>query len=156
VDTILPGCKTAFMLFDVARLWRHAFEKDLAAHAIDLTLGNVRALTCVAQAGGCSQRRLADIMGIEPMTLSTALDALEEAGLIRRDANPADKRAYVIRTTPSGAAMLETVAPIAARACEKAMHGFDARQRQALHEVLTLVRENLLDSAPIPQFTAAA
>ena len=47
---------------------------------------------------------LADRLGIVPRSVTTVVDALEEAGLVRREIDPRNRRAILLRLTDQGAA----------------------------------------------------
>jgi DNA-binding MarR family transcriptional regulator len=59
-----------------------------------------------------SQRRLADFTGLEPLYVSKLARALEQAGLLRRTADPTDSRAVQLTLTDQGR-------DVAGRAVEK-------------------------------------
>src|ERR1700745_3956454 len=44
-------------------------------------------------------------LGIVPRSLTTVIDALEEAGLVRREVDPRNRRAILLRLTDRGAAV---------------------------------------------------
>ena len=48
---------------------------------------------------------LADRLGIVPRSLTTVIDALEEAGLVRREIDPRNRRAILLHLTDRGAAV---------------------------------------------------
>ena len=91
-----------FVLIDVARLLRSAFERRIAIAGLGLTPGEARTLVRISTLEGSRQLDIAQRMGIEPMTLSTYLDRLQSLGYIERRPDPADRRAKLIFTTPSG------------------------------------------------------
>jgi DNA-binding MarR family transcriptional regulator len=49
-----------------------------------------------------SQQAIGEQLRIDRTTMVSLVDGLEHAGLVRRERNPADRRAYVIRITPAG------------------------------------------------------
>ena len=65
---------------------------------------------------GCSQRELAERMGIEGPTLVRHLDRLEREGLIERRRDRADRRITRISMTPAGEALLADLARTSAAA----------------------------------------
>ena len=94
------------LLTDVSRLLRGAFDRRVNASDLELTPGEARTLIQVALAGGIKQADIAVKLGIEPMTLSTYLDRLQSLGFIERRADPADRRAKLIHTTPAAAEVI--------------------------------------------------
>jgi MarR family transcriptional regulator for hemolysin len=87
-----------------ARAWRLALERHLKAHG--LTTAGWKALTAVASSPEPpSQRELALRLGVDGATLVTTLDRLVASGLVRRDAEPGDRRVKRIALTPHGDAV---------------------------------------------------
>jgi MarR family transcriptional regulator for hemolysin len=91
-----------------ARAWRLALERHVKAHG--LTTAGWNALAAVAGSPEPpSQRELALRLGVDGATLVTTLDRLVASGLVRRDAEPGDRRVKRIAVTPRGAAVAEQV-----------------------------------------------
>ena len=91
-----------------ARAWRVAFERHLRANG--LTSAGWNALAAVADsADPPSQRELARRLGVDGATLVTTLDRLVTAGLVRRAAEPGDRRVKRIALTPQGDALTRQV-----------------------------------------------
>src|SRR5688500_16040772 len=68
---------TGFLVVDLARLFRHAFECAVAHEGLELTAGEARTLLHASYAGPIRQHHLADRMRVEPTTLCSFLDRLE-------------------------------------------------------------------------------
>jgi DNA-binding MarR family transcriptional regulator len=64
------------------------------------------ALGVLVAEGPHSQRRLGNIMGIDRTTMVAITDGLESKGLVRRERNPQDRRAYALVATTRGRRML--------------------------------------------------
>lgn len=77
------------------------------------------ALTILASEGEMSQQRLGELMGVDRTTMVAVVDALQAAGLVERERDPRDRRAYALRATPRGRRVL-TEATVAAKAAEDA------------------------------------
>jgi DNA-binding MarR family transcriptional regulator len=45
---------------------------------------------------------LVRVFGIKQSTLTSMLDRLEQAGLLRREQNPGDRRSFLVHVTPAG------------------------------------------------------
>lgn len=81
-----------------------------------ITPGQARALRTLAHAPGCEVpdramrlSDLADRLHIAPRSATTVVDALEEAGLVERSPDPADRRAVRILLTNAGRAAVERI-----------------------------------------------
>ncbi|MDH6710374.1 DNA-binding MarR family transcriptional regulator [Kitasatospora sp. MAA19] len=84
-----------------------------------ITPGQGRALRALAHAPGCELpdramrlSDLADRLHIAPRSATTVVDALEEAGLVERSPDPADRRAVRILLTEAGQAAVERIGQV--------------------------------------------
>lgn len=146
---LLPGNSLGFVLTDLSRLFRQAFEKAVESAGLELTPGEIRALAQVARHPGSRQAVLADRMGVEPMTLSAYLDRLEAHGLIRRATDPTDRRAKVISLTLAAEAVFERVRPIALQVYSRLTRGLDEGEVRIMEGALAKMRANLTNDPQI-------
>ena len=130
-----------FLLADVSRLMRHAFKQRLEGSS--LTLAQARALIYVSRNEGIRQVELADMLEIQPISLARLIDQLEEARLVERRADPADRRAYQLFLKPEAAAHLAAIQQVATAIRADALVGIDKRQAEALLRSLNTMRANL-------------
>ena len=72
----------------------------------ELTLAQLSALDTVVSGGPLGVGQLAEIEGLPSPAATRLADKLEEAGLLTRQANPADRRGVHLVATPAGAALL--------------------------------------------------
>ena len=70
------------------------------------TLTQLSALATVDVRGPLSAGDLAAFERVQPPSMTKVIAVLEEAGLVRRDAHPSDKRQAIIAITPEGADLL--------------------------------------------------
>lgn len=134
-----------FLLVDAARLLRRAFETALADAGLGLTPGEARALHHASNAGGVRQSLLAERMGVEPMTLVGYLDRLEAAGFVERVPDPSDRRAKLVRPTPSAAVVIDRIRQIATDVRSHATRGLSDAAVADLKAGLATIRANLSD-----------
>jgi DNA-binding MarR family transcriptional regulator len=80
---------------------------------------------------------LADRLGIVPRSLTTVVDALEEAGLVRREIDPRNRRAILLRLTDRGGAVRDELREARRRAAEDLFAPLSAEDRKTLAELLT-------------------
>ena len=90
-------------LFTSAKAVRRAFDQVLADAGGSIPMWLV--LTNLKAADWRSQHNLAGAVGIEGPTLTRHLDGLEQAGLVHRRQDPADRRAVVVELTADGHAV---------------------------------------------------
>jgi DNA-binding MarR family transcriptional regulator len=93
---------------------------------------------------------LAGRIGIEVPTLVRTLTRMEAAGLLRREADPADGRRAIVRLTDRGRELEEVVPGILAEVTERATAGMSEAERRRLLTLLRDLRQNL-DSAAAPR-----
>lgn len=138
-----PDASIGFLTTDVSRLIRRAFERELAASDLPLTVGQARTLAYVVAHAGRRQSALAERMGIEPMTLVNFLDQLEQLGLVERRPHPSDRRAKTVHTTPAAEPLLAALDAIAGRVRARVVAGLTPRQVDALIHTLEHIRDGL-------------
>jgi len=83
-----------------------------AAHGLGpASFGALVTLVRIGDAGGVSQRRLMDELGLTSGTISVRIDRLVEAGLVTRRPDPDSKRNTLIALTERGEDLVERVIP---------------------------------------------
>ena len=132
-----------FVLIDVARMLRSAFERRIATAGLGLTPGEARTLVRLAALEGSRQLEIAQHMGIEPMTLSTYLDRLQSLGFIERRPDPADRRAKLIFTTPAAGALIAEIRAEQVELMELVTSGIGEAELVLMGDRLKRFRANL-------------
>ena len=89
----------SFLLHEAARLLRKRFEQ--VARDSDLTRSQWQVVAYLDQNEGINQIGLAELLDVEPITLSRILDKLEAGGLIERHPDPSDRRARILPLAPA-------------------------------------------------------
>ncbi|MGF1598666.1 MAG: MarR family winged helix-turn-helix transcriptional regulator [Acidimicrobiales bacterium] len=82
----------------VERLRRHVLQ----AGAESIEPGQFRALDAVAGNGPCAIRELAVVMGLEPSSVTRAVNRLEASGLVRKRRAQHDHREVLVELTEEG------------------------------------------------------
>ncbi len=80
---------------------------------------------------------LADHLGIVPRSVTTVIDALEEAGLVRRETDPHNRRAIRLHLTDRGLSVRDDMREARRRAAEDLFAPLPAADRAALGELLS-------------------
>lgn len=130
-----------FLLADVSRLMRRAFQQHLEGSS--LTLAQARALVYVSRHEGVRQIDLAEMLEVQPITLARLIDQLTDAGLVERRTDPSDRRAYRVFLTPAAAPHLAAIEQVAAVIRKVALHDLDKQQAATLLLALNKMRDNL-------------
>jgi DNA-binding MarR family transcriptional regulator len=131
-----------FLLADSARLLRREF--DARARAIGVTRPQWRVLIVLKRGEGINQGELADRLEVEAITVGRMVDRLQEAGLVERQADPADRRAWRLFLTQRSRALMEELGPVSDRMIADMLEGFTPTEREAFANYLERVRANLL------------
>ena len=132
-----------FLVVDLARLFRRAFEELVTAEGLGVTAGEARTLLYASRAPGVRQNVLAETMRIEPMTLSNFLDRLEERGLISRTPDTEDRRAKRVSVSEAAGPLLKRIEALAGAVRERATGGLSPGQVASLRHALETMRGNL-------------
>ncbi|MGZ4307716.1 MAG: MarR family winged helix-turn-helix transcriptional regulator [Solirubrobacteraceae bacterium] len=113
---------------------------------LGLTPGEINALFHIDETNGTRVAVLLDATGQRPSTLTGVVNRLEKRGLITREINPEDRRSFLLRLTPPGAAAAREVRGAFAALETEALDGAPSRTPQGFLAVL-----HALDNACRPQ-----
>jgi MarR family transcriptional regulator, transcriptional regulator for hemolysin len=130
-----------FEIGETAHALRKAFDRR--AVGLGVTRAQWKVLFKLTRYPGMRQIELADMLDIEPITLSRIVDRLEEAGLVERAADPADRRAWRLHVTARAQPLVEKLRGVAGHLAAEAFGGIDPKDIELARQVLARVRENL-------------
>src|ERR1700731_5228248 len=126
----------ADLLHRLTKRMRRAQAEQLAP--LGLTPAQERALRMIARAEEPPRMtELADRLGIVPRSLTTVIDALEEAGLVGREIDPRNRRAILLHLTERGAAVRDGLREARRGAAEDLFAPLSAGERETLASLLT-------------------
>jgi DNA-binding MarR family transcriptional regulator len=104
---------------------------------LGLTPAQERALRVIARGDEPPRMtEVADRLGIVPRSLTTVIDALEEAGLVRREVDPRNRRAVLLRLTDRGTDVRDGLREARRRAAEDLFAPLSAADRKTLANLL--------------------
>jgi MarR family transcriptional regulator for hemolysin len=92
---------------------------------------------------GLKQAELADMLDLQPISLTRLLDGLSNNGLIERRPDPEDRRAKRLYLTPAARPLLEQLSILGEELTETAFAGLDEAEEAVLLKQLSAVKENL-------------
>lgn len=95
------------MIYFIAQDIRNLAERVLAPY--DLTLEQFQTLKALSPTRGMTQRQLGREIKKNPANMTRILDRMEAKALTVRQANPADRRAYLVLLTERGRVLLDEV-----------------------------------------------
>jgi DNA-binding MarR family transcriptional regulator len=129
-----------FEIAETAHALRKAFDRR--AVGMGVTRAQWKVLFRLERQPGLRQIELADMLDIEPITLSRIIDRLEEAELVERVADPADRRAWRLHVTARAQPLIAKLRAVADEMISEAFAGIDPEQIAITRSVLGRVREN--------------
>jgi len=132
-----------FLLHDVARLLRTRFEQN--ARELGLTRSQYQVLAYLARNEGIQQGGLAELLEIEPITLTRILDKLQAAGLVERRQHPRDRRIWQLHLKPKASPLMEEMRRVGALTREEALQDVSELDRERLIRTLNDMKTNLLE-----------
>ena len=141
MDTIPPEKHLGFLINDVARLLRRAF--DQAAQSCALTRAQWQVLAFLYHNEGSNQAAVAEALDVEPITLSRHIDRLEALGYVVRLPDPSDRRARRLQLTPAVRPHLQDMKAIGGEVLKSALEGLSEAETSNLIDALTLMRANM-------------
>jgi len=95
------------LMHDVARLIR--VEADRRAKRMGMTRAQWGILRHLENTPGRSQKELADILEVEPITVARLVDRLEAAGMVERRADEQDRRIWRLHLLPPAHQLLAEI-----------------------------------------------
>ncbi|MTI18349.1 MarR family transcriptional regulator [Rhodobacteraceae bacterium RKSG542] len=143
-----------FIINDLARFFRRAFEKELEREGVPLTPACARALVYAAAFSGQRQIQLAERMNVEPMTLVNQLDTLEGMGFVERLPDPSDRRCKIIVVKDEAQELVKQLKQVGARVREHAAAGLSEEDVRHLQETLIKMRDELASLPGNPESTS--
>jgi MarR family transcriptional regulator, transcriptional regulator for hemolysin len=131
----------AFIINDVARMLRT--YADYKGAQFGVTRAQWAVLARLDRFEGLKQSELAEMLDLQPITLTRLLDRLCENGLIERRADPNDRRAKRLFLTPAARPMLEQLGVLAEETLGTALAGVSRESVEQIVTQLAVVKENL-------------
>jgi MarR family transcriptional regulator for hemolysin len=131
----------AFALSDVARMLKTLFDQE--ARKFGMTRAQWGVLFRLERSEGLKQSELADVLEIQPITLTRLIDRLCDSGLIERRSDPADRRAKRLFLTPAAKPLLDRLDKLTSEIMERTLRGVDRNAIAAMTAQLIDIKENV-------------
>ncbi len=133
-ETVHKMCKVTLL---------HRYRISTALSGLNIYRGQPEILGYLLDNGECSQKQLAESMGVSAASIATSIKRMSKAGFVERTEDEADRRINRIRITPKG-----KKAFLAGRAeCNKVdtqmFSGFTDSEIERFSEMLIRISENL-------------
>lgn len=131
-----------FLLKDLSSRYVLRFEQH--ASGISLTLMQCKVLVHLEKSEGTSQARLAELTGMDPMSMVRIVDRMEADHLLERRADPADRRARRLYLTKKARPLLEEIWRLGDVTRAELFAGISKADREMFLRVLERMHENAL------------
>lgn len=120
------------------------FQKELLAKLKDsgLTIGQPKVLDYLKDHDGTSQKDIARGCHIEPGTLTTLLNRMEESGLVERRMMNGNRRSLYVFLTDKGKEQLELVTAAFAEMEAEAFRGLSETERKTFMDLFLRIYAN--------------
>lgn len=123
---------TTFTLHKAAVANRRTLAARLSART-GLGLWHFAVLTALDDFGPATQRRLGDLLGLDPSDMVRLMDDLIDLRLADRERDPADRRRYRVTLTPGGRTALEEARRVIDEVEHETLAPLTADERAHLH-----------------------
>lgn len=100
-------------------------------------------LRTLSESDRISQKELSELADKDQATLTKILDLLEKHDFVKRIANPADRRSYLIAITGKGTDLTKEVAPFLEDIFSDIINGIDENSLTIYQEVLLSLERNI-------------
>ncbi|MEP9371194.1 MarR family transcriptional regulator [Mesorhizobium sp. KR1-2] len=142
--------RLGFLIHDAARLMRRRFETLGSGYG--LSSAQWRLLVRVVKDEGVAQARLAELLEVEPISVSRLVDRMEEGGWVERRQDVSDRRVRMIFPTDKSREAFGAIRGVAGEVFEQALTGLSPDERKSVIRGLATIVNNLSDGeAPCQQ-----
>ncbi len=131
----------AFIMNDVARMLKT--YADYKGAQFGVTRAQWAVLARLDRFEGLKQSELAEMLDLQPITLTRLLDRLCNNGLIERRSDPNDRRAKRLFLTPAARPLLEQLGALGEDMMSTALTGVSRESVEQIVAQLAVVKENL-------------
>ncbi|OOY29791.1 MarR family transcriptional regulator [Thioclava sp. L04-15] len=143
----MPHQSLGFLMHDATRLIRRRFEGK--ANELGLTTAQWRLLVYLKREGPLPQARLAELLEIEPISVSRLVDRMEEADWVLRKPDPTDRRVKLIHPSAKARNAFEDAREIADEIYAKALAGLTEETVEQVMTTLRHIIQNLSEESSL-------
>ena len=128
------SARTSYLLGRAALQLQELGERDL--EPLGITPRQYSVLAVLAEHSPLSQTRVAEILGLDRTTILKLGAALERKGLVVRERDPNDARAYAVALTPAGARLRTDAFELLLECEDRFLTSLNRSERKQLHDLL--------------------
>lgn len=148
------GRELAFAIKDVGRMLQTYADQEV--RRLGMTHSQWAVLSRIERHEGLKQSEIADMLDLQPITLTRLLDRLCDNGLIERRPDPHDRRAWRLFLKPAARPLMERLDTLGRELTGKVLDGISSDQIETMLRDLGAIRDNLrnLTDRPAPSETS--
>jgi DNA-binding MarR family transcriptional regulator len=128
---------TGFLVNQVAERLRETTQAHV--EAVGVRPRQIGLLLVLRNEGRMQQQQLGELLGMDRTTTMQLVGALEDQGLVVRDADPSDGRAYLVRLTARGGRVAEQVEGQSRAAADVVLAALSPAEKRTFHRLLRKV-----------------
>jgi DNA-binding MarR family transcriptional regulator len=125
----------------VRALRRVNFQGSIFGQTVAIRLGlsesDIDALELLIDTGASTAGRLAELMGLTTGAVTRVIDRLEQAGYVRRESDPTDRRRVVVEVVPERVATIESLLDSLERAAAQEVERYSPEQLALINDFLS-------------------
>jgi MarR family transcriptional regulator for hemolysin len=133
-----------FALFEVQRMLRLYADKQ--ARRYGLTRAQWAVLAKLERTEGLKQTEIADLMEMQPITLTRLIDKLCDAGLIERRNDESDRRVNRLYLTKAARPLMAKLAALRSEITQAALAGLSNADTHRLVDDLESIKDNIREA----------
>jgi MarR family transcriptional regulator for hemolysin len=131
----------AFMIKDVSRMM--GTYADQQGRILGVSRAQWTVLVRLERTEGLKQSELAEILDLQPISLTRLLDRLDENGLIERRADPNDRRVNRLYLKPAARPLLDQLATLSESLMGTVLEGIEPESMERMLRDLGRIKDNL-------------
>jgi MarR family transcriptional regulator, transcriptional regulator for hemolysin len=139
--TIHPNRELAFLINDVARMLRTLADHEV--RRFGMTRAQWAVLARLQRHQGLKQSELAEMLDLQPITLTRLIDRLADNGLIERRPDPHDRRAKRLFLTDAAKPLMERLAALGEELMTDVLDGVAPAKTSTTLKQLEAMKDNL-------------
>jgi MarR family transcriptional regulator for hemolysin len=141
MSPVSPSREIAVGIVDVARMLRT--YADQRARQFGISRAQWVVLMRLDRSEGLNQSELAELLDLQPISVTRLLDRLAESGLIERRPDPSDRRVNRLYLTPAARPLLKQLAALGEDLMEIVLENVDHAAQERLLRDLNVMKDNL-------------
>src|SRR3954451_8698947 len=141
MSRLSPSREIAVSIVDVARMLRT--YADQRARQFGISRAQWTVLMRLHRSEGLNQFELADLLDLQPISVTRLLDRLAESGLIERRPGPNDRRANRLYLTPAARPLLKQLTSLGEDVMQIVLQSVDESAQEQLLRNLDTMKNNL-------------